>query len=166
MPDFLLLVDLANQIGHDRIVQFFDDDADGVVVDADPNVEQVLNQAEGLYYSRMRRAYGSRQALIDLATADSIVKGHVIWLACEIAAERRMEFTSTEGWGAYKVQYERAITELDLLSKGQTRSVGGEEAVGQGANTGGRIQPKPPAGEPNQFTFATSRNRPGGSGGF
>ncbi len=162
MPDFLLLADLENQITSDRIIQYLDDDGDGTVVDADSQVVQVLDQAEGQYYSRMLRAYPDRQSLITLANADSIVKGHVIWIACELASERHPEFCDAEGWGAFRVQYQRSIKELDLLSKGATHSFG-EEDVGSGANTGGTIQPSPPQGGARQFTFLPSRND--GSGG-
>ena len=163
--DFLTLNDLENQIGADRIIQFFDDDADGIVAGADPQVVQVLEQAESQYYSRMLRAYPSRESLIDLANADSSVKGYAIWMACELAAERRLEFTDAEGWGAFKMQYQRAIAELDLLSKGQARSIG-EEAVGQGANTGGKVQPSETALGEKPFVIAPSKRNPQGSGGF
>lgn len=162
MAEFLTLADLQNQIGAKRIEQYFDDDGDGVVDDLDPQVVQVLDQAEGQYYSRMLRAYGSKDALTTLANNDSVVKGHAIWIACELAAERRVEFTDSEGWGAFRVQYNRSIKELDLLSKGATHTIA-EEQVGQGANTGGTIQPSPPQGTTNQFTFLPSRND--GSGG-
>lgn len=165
MADFLTLADLSDKIGQQRIVQFFDDDADGVVDGADSQVAAVLEAAEAMYYSRLKRAYPGRQTLIDLANADPAVKSHVAWIACELAAERRLEFTSAEGWGAFKVQYDRALSELDLLSKGATRSIG-ETTVGKGANTGGKIQPKPPVGEADQFVFASSKARPGGTGGF
>lgn len=162
MAEFLDLSDLQNQIGAQRIVQYFDDDGDGVVDDLDPQVVQVLDQAEGQYYSRLLRAYSSKDALTTLANNDPVVKGHVIWIACELAAERKPEFTDAEGWGAWKVQYNRSIKELDLLSKGATRTIA-EEQVGAGANTGGTIQPSPPQGGAQQFTFLPSRND--GSGG-
>ena len=162
MPNFLTLADLSNQITASRIIQFFDDDGDGVVVDADSQVASVLEQAEGQYYSRMLRAYPSKDSLTTLANNDPVVKGHVIWIACELAAERRTEFTDAEGWGAFRVQYDRAIKELDLLSKGATHSIA-EEQVGLGANSGGVIQPSPNQGTEKQFTFLPSRND--GTGG-
>jgi hypothetical protein len=165
MPDILNLADLSNQVGLERVTQYFDDDGDGVVVDADPNVISVLDQAEGQYYSRLLRAYGAKSTLILLANNDPIVKGHITWIACELMAERRVEFTNAEGWGAFQVQYNRAIKELDLLSKGQTRSVG-EETVGLGGNSGGTVQAQQNIGTSRQFVFNPSKGDPNGAGGF
>ncbi len=165
MPDIIVIADLSNQVGLNRVLQFFDDDGDGVVTDADPNVVAILDQAEGQFYSRMLRAYPDKATLILLANADPIVKGHIVWLACELMAERRVEFTNAEGWGAFQVQYNRAMKEIDLLSKGAVRSIG-EATVGQGANTGGRLQPRQNIGTTKQFTFAPSKGDPNGPGGF
>lgn len=165
MPAIIALVDLSNQVGLERVVQFFDDDGDGVVVDADLNVIAVLDQAEGQYFSRMLRAYGDKATLILLAANDPVVKGHIVWIACELMGERRVEFTNADGWGPFQAQYNRAIKELDLLSKGATRS-GGEEVVGLGGNTGGRIQPAQNVGTTKQFTFNPSKGDPSGPGGF
>lgn len=165
MPDIIVIADLSNQVGLQRVIQFLDDDGDGVVADGDPNVDQILDQAEGQYYSRMRRAFGDTVTLVNLANSDPVVKGHIIWIACELMAERKLEFTNAEGWGAYQVQYKRAISELDLLSKGATRSAG-EAVVGLGANSGGTLQPAENIGTTKQFTFVPSRGDPNGPGGF
>lgn len=165
MADIITLADLSNQVGLARVVQFFDDDGDGVVDPADPNVVQVLDQAEGQYYSRMLRAYGDQATLVLLAQNDPVVKGHITWIACELMAERRVELTNSEGWGAFQVQYNRAIKELDLLSKGQARSIG-EAQVGLGANSGGTVQPRQNIGTSKQFTFNPSKGDPNGPGGF
>jgi len=165
MPDILVLADLSNQVGLNRVLQFFDDDGDGVVVDADANVMQVLDQAEGQYYSRLLRAYGDKATLILLANNDPVVKGHIVWIACELMGERRVEQIGADGWGPWKAQYQRAINEIDLLSKGQTRSVG-ESEVGLGANSGGVIQPATNVGTTRQFTFNPSKGDPNGPGGF
>ncbi len=165
MPDIIALADLSNQVGLQRVIQFFDDDGDGVVADGDPNVDQVLDQAEGQYFSRMLRAYGDKPTLILLAQNDPVVKGHIIWIACELMAERKVEFTNAEGWGAFQVQYKRALSELDLLSKGAVRSIG-EVVAGQGANTGGVVQPIDNIGTSQQFVFVPSTGDPQGPGGF
>lgn len=165
MPDIILLADLSNQVGLNRVIQFFDDDGDGVVADGDPNVDQILDQAEGQYYSRLLRAYGDKATLILLANNDPIVKGHIIWIACELMSERKQEFVNAEGWGAYQAQYSRSITEINLLSKGAARSIG-ESVVGQGANTGGTLQPATNIGTGQQFVFLPSKGTPQGSGGF
>lgn len=165
MPDIIALSDLSNQVGLQRVIQFFDDDGDNVVADGDPNVDAILDQAEGQYFSRMLRAYGDKPTLIILANNDPVVKGHIIWLACELMAERRVELTNADGWGAFQAQYKRAISELDLLSKGATRSAG-EAVAGQGANTGGKLQPIDNIGTSTQFTFVPSKGDPQGPGGF
>lgn len=165
MPDILVIADLSNQVGQNRIIQFFDDDGDGIVADGDPNVDQILDQAEGQYYSRIFRANGDKATAILMANNDPAVKGHIIWIACELMGERKPEFTNAEGWGPWQMQYNRAITELDLLSKAATRSAA-ESVVGLGANSGGTLQPATNIGTTTQFTFLPSKGDPSGQGGF
>lgn len=165
MPDFLTLTDLRNKIGAQKVDQFLADGGVGTLTDAHPTVIDVLEMAEGEAYSRMLRHYGSRETITEYANADPVFKSHVAWIACQLASERRTEFAAVDGQGTYASQYERAITYIENVSKGQLRGTGEEEA-GKGANTGGKLQPKPPAGTRRQFTFASGRNAPDGHGGF
>lgn len=100
-----------------------------------------------------------------LVANDPALKMHVVGVALQYAAERRPEFTDAEGVGPYKAQFTRAIDYFETLSKGLKRSKG-EVQAGQGANSGGKLQPKPPAATAQQFVFARSRDAPFGHGGF
>lgn len=170
MADFLALQDLFNRVGQETIEGYFDDSHNGVLTDESTIVDEVLSAAEGALYARMLRAYpgdpsdaaGAMQALVQ---NDPSVKVHCSWVAVQMAAERRPAFTDNDGNGPYKVQYDRAIEHFELLSKGTLRSQGETEA-GQGANTGGKLQPKPPGASYSQFVFAPGRDAPSGHGGF
>lgn len=165
MADYLALADLQAKVGAARVLQLFDDDGDGVLGVAElVNVWIVLEEAEGFAYSRMLRAW-TQDAVIDLAGADPLFKGHVAWVALELASERRPEFTSPDGKGQFWAQYERAIQFFDALSKNKQRSIG-ETAGGRAGTAGGNVSPTTTANTAAQFTFAPSRRSPHGHGGF
>lgn len=170
MADFLTLAKLYTRANPQKVKSYFDDDNNGVVTDADANVDAVLSAAEAEMYARMIRAYpgdpsdpdGPIQALV---ANDPGLEGHCIFVALQMAAERRTAFTDDDGKGPYSAQYDRAIAYFETLSKGLKRSMG-ETQAGKGANTGGKLQPKPPAGTSRQFIFAPSKDAPDGHGGF
>lgn len=170
MSDFLTITDLIDRVGSRKITGYFDDNNNGTLTDESTAIDVVLSAAEAELYARLLRAYpgdptdpaGALQLLI---ANDPALKMHCVGVALQYAAERRPEFTDAEGVGPYKAQWDRAMTYFDLLSKGQQRSRG-EVQAGQGANTGGKLQPKPPAATAGQFVFARSRDSPRGHGGF
>jgi len=163
--DFLTLADITQKITSATVRKYLDDALDGDLANDDATLQDFLHQAEGEYYNRMLRAYSDTTALIELAANDEALTGHIAWIACELISERRIEFTDADGWGAYKAQYERATAYIDRLSKGLSKSKG-QAAVGAGRTSGGRLQPKPPAGTSANFVFAPSRKAPSGHGGF
>jgi len=168
--DFLTLQDLYNRVPANTVNGYFDDSNNGTISEESAIVQDVLSAAEGEFYSRIMRAYPGNPkdpggAVQLLVANDSTLRMHIAWIAVEIACERRVEFTTSEGWGAYRAQYERAVKYIDNVSKGLQRS-SGETQAGKGANTGGNLQPAPPAGTVGQFVFASSRDAPGGHGGF
>lgn len=172
MADFLTLDMLYLKVGAATIKQYLIDDGSTALKDTDPIVQDVLQEAEGVGYSRMLRHYGSREAITDYANNDAAYRGHIAWIAIQFASERRKEFTDATGAGAWTTQYDRAIEHIDLVSKGQLRGTGetateeGGDAPGPGANTGGALQPKPPAATAANFVFAPSTKAPSGHGGF
>ncbi len=170
MADFLTLQDLYNAVGSRKVNGYFDDNHNGTVSDETAAVDDVLSKAEGEMYARMMRAYPGDPstpggAIQTLVANDPALKGHVIGVALQYAAERRPEFTDEDGVGPYKARWDRAIAFFETLSKGLKRSPG-EAQAGIGANTGGNIQPKPPSGANDQFVFARSKSSPTGHGGF
>ena len=88
-----------------------------------------------------------------------------VWIALELASERRPELCASDGKGRYLYQYERAIQYFDLMSKGQLRSIGEGEA-GAGANTGGATNPPLDPSDKPRFIFAPDLNSPTGHGGY
>lgn len=170
MADFLTLADLYSRVDPNKVLAYFDDDNNGVIADGDSQVDAVLSAAEAEMYARLMRAYpgdpadagGAMQSLVN---EDPALKGHVIFVALQLAAERRPEFTNAEGVGPYQTQWNRAITYFETLSKGLQRSRG-ERTAGVGANSGGNLQPRPPATTERQFIFAPSKSSPNGHGGF
>jgi hypothetical protein len=165
MAEYLVQADLEALVGTQKVLQYFDDDGTGSIDGSETGyLATILESAEGIVASRLLRAYPDVDSITLLANNDKGFKSHAAWIALEMASERRPEFGSNEGWGVFKVQYERAVEYFDMLSKGNIRSKG-ESAAGEGANTGGTLQPTL---ETNQarFTFAPDNNFPTGHGGF
>ena len=165
MPDIIAQSDLEAKVGAQKIAQYFDDDLDADLTSEALVIDTVMDEAEGEYFALMLKGFPSKQQCIDLANADPVLKGHIAWIAIELASERRPEFTAADGKGAYWTQYERARTHFKDVATNKKRS-GGEETAGKGKNVGGQVQPKPPAGEADSFVFAPSRKAPSGHGGF
>ncbi len=170
MADFLVIQDLIDRVGSRKVTGYFDDNNNGTLSDESTAIDIVLSSAEAEMYARLLRAYpgdpadpgGAMQLLV---ANDPALKNHVVSVALQFAAERRPEFSDDEGQGPFKGIFQRAIDYFETLSKGLTRSKG-ETAAGKGANTGGKLQPKPPAASAGQFVFARSRDSPSGHGGF
>lgn len=170
MADFLVIQDLIDAVGARSIIGYFDDENNGTIDDNTAGVDMVLSKAEGEMYARLLRHYPGdtsdpTSSLRVLVANDPALRSHVVSVALEYAAERRPAFLGADGSGPYQKQFDRAIDYFETLSKGQKRSPG-ERLAGKGANTGGKLQPKPPAASSSQFIFARSRNSPTGHGGF
>ena len=153
-PDFLVIDDLNSRVGPRKVIELFDDDNDGDLSEASEIAayEAILCEAESILYSRLLRSYTSKASIVLLASNDAIIKGHCAWIALEIASERRSFAAGREGRGAFVFQYERALAEFDLLSRGRSRSKG-EAVAGKSGNVGGVVQPVLQSGE-SRFTFA------------
>lgn len=172
VPVRLTINHLYARIGARRVNGYFDDSHNGEVGDEDETdaVNDVLSAAEGMFF-----AYGMRNwtgnprdagsAIIKLIDNDPILLMHLAWVACQMAAERRPEFTDENGNGPFKAQYERAEKYFVNISKGLQTSLGSIEA-GAGANAGGSFSQVDESGYPDPFIFASSKYRPGGPGGF
>lgn len=170
MAEFLTIDDLYSRVGAQKVNGYFDDANNGVLSDDSAAIDDVLCAAEGEYFSRMLKAYpgdwtDSESGIRVLVENDRALKMHVAWIALEFAAERRPEFCDEEGWGPYKIQYERALKYIENVAKAIQATPGSQEA-GDGANVGGMIQPSPPQGTKDQFIFAPSRDSKYGHGGF
>lgn len=153
-PEFLVLTDLYNKVGERQVIEWFDDDNDGDITGTTEIAayEQVMNEAESMYFSRLLRAYTDKDVCVTLAQNDEVIVGHVAWIACHIASERRPAFLGGDGEGQFLRQYERALSEIDLLSRGRSRSKG-EATAGVSGNVGGTLQPPVESGEA-RFVFA------------
>lgn len=171
MADILTLQLMYDLIGARRTKQYFDDSGDGVISDADTSVQMIFDMAEGEMYSRMFRAYSSRDEIITYAENDAAFRGNLTMVAAHLASERRGALTDSEGDGAYKAAYDRAMAYFDNVSRGLQRGTGEAGTLlnpgpGPGANTGGNLQPSPPADTGRQFVFTPNKNSPTGYGGF
>jgi hypothetical protein len=161
--------DLNTRVGPRRVIELFDDDNDGNITDASEIAayNAVMCEAESTLYSRLLRAYADKASIVLLAQNDDIIKGHCSWVALEIASERRSFAAGRDGRGAFVFQYERALQEFDLLSRGRSRSKG-EAVAGTSGNVGGVVQPALQTGE-SRFTFADEIGPDGmklGHGGY
>lgn len=171
MPAYVLaLQDLYNRIPANVVRGYFDDAGKGSICEDDDHVQDVLMAAEGELYSRLMRAWGGQPsdyqgALQKIIQNDPTLRMHLGWVACELACERRVEFTDALGNGAYKAQYDRAISYFENVSKGALRSPG--ELAGGGRNQVADGSSSPDvASVASDFMFAPGRNNPYGPGGF
>ena len=166
MPDILTRVDLDAKIGATRVTNLIDDSFNGTV-DGDEIafLDTIMEEAEGLAIGWLLAAGYTEEATKLLADNDRALKGNIAWMACELLSERKTEFTSDDGWGAYRVQYERAEKYFEALSRGRRRSKG-EKQAGANAQIGGQVTPSPPAGTARQHQFAPNKHSPNGRGGF
>ncbi len=89
MPDYMTLEDLHRKIGSQKIAQYFNDDGTGSVEADDPNVEDALDMAEGIAYSLMLRHYSNREQIATYALQDAGFRGHVAWIAIQMASDTR-----------------------------------------------------------------------------
>lgn len=161
--EYLTRAHLVACITEGRLVQYFDDDLDGVVADDDPNLVAVLLRAERMAETRMRRSYTHAQ-ILGMAAIDDQFVGNVAWIAAELASERRTEFLAADGKGAYWVQYTRALQEIDMLSKANIRTVA-EDTVGRLGNSGGNTTSRSLRRDDPVFAVAPGRGNHGNSGG-
>ena len=153
-PSFLTVYDLYSKVGERHVIELFDDDNDGNVTSASDvaALEATMNEAESILFSRLLRAYSNKDDIVALAQNDEVIRGHCAWVALEIGSERRGFALGGEGRGQYVYQYERALKEFDLLSRGRSRSKG-EEVAGTSGNVGGTLQQSVATGAP-RFDFA------------
>lgn len=167
MPNFLAREDLDQKIGSLTVTRYIDDSGNAVVDTGSEEdfLNQFMDEAEATAVSHMMSAGYDEAGVTIIAENDPAFKGQVAWIACELLAERRTSFNSDEGWGPYKVQYERSIEYLEKLAKGRRRTKG-EAQAGANAQVGGNVSPRPPSGTAAQFTFAPSKKSPSGHGGF
>ena len=161
---YLTLQDLYNLVGSNRVLQFFDDDLDESIADQSTETGAILEMAEAHVASFMLRAYNADD-ITTVANNDPAFKSHAAWIALQFASERRPEFGGVDGQGAFQNQFERAETFFDRLSKGGKRTLG-EANAGDGANTGGTVQPPLTNSTDPRFVFAPDNNAPTGHGGY
>lgn len=172
-PAVLTLADMYARCPANTIRGYFDDSNDGSLTDENSMVMDVLASAEGELYSRVARAWPGtlmtdpNSPIRLLILNDPTLRMHLAWIACELASERRIEFTDKDGWGAFRAQYERAIIYIENLSKGILKSPG-EAIVGPNGTSGGYVSGTQSGNgwEDPDFVFAPSRYSPGGHGGF
>jgi hypothetical protein len=161
-PQYLQLDDLRSRGGTETVERLFSQAGSGGAPDP-LKVNTILVEAEHLVASELLRAWSADDVTAMMKT-DEALRGQAAWVALELASESKHEFIAEDGWGRYKVQYERAMTHFKKLADGRIRTRSNKVDQG-GANAGGRIQPRMPANERN-FVFAPSNNSPKGQGGF
>jgi hypothetical protein len=161
VPDYLTSADLDARAGAARVDLLFDDDGDS---QRDPEVmNAIMCEAEDYAASRMLKSW-KRTAIAVLAAQDITFRGHVAWVALELASERRAEWLAEDGKGRYWAQYQRAKEHFDALAKSQISSQG-EVTAGANAQSGGKLGPTNDANRAT-FTFAADARAPRGHGGF
>lgn len=161
LNDFLTLRDLYVAVGSQRVRQLFDDDNDGSLDDSMDVIDQTLAAAESECYARLMRAFGTKDAVKVVALADPAIRHHCVWIALELASERRPEFLQSDGRGAFAYQYDRAIAYFESIAKGKNKTKPGTTS----AQEAGNLNP-PRVTDGVRFDFAPDRDHPTGRGGY
>ena len=166
--EFLTVDDLVARIGLDKVLKYADRDMDGSLGADDLSwLDQILVEAECVVYADLLRAYPDRASVILLMATDRGSRAHAAWMACERLAQSKPEFCAADGSGPYQTQFKLAAGLFEKMGRGRkTSAAAGATGVGAGVQVGGAAHPSPPRGTADQFTFAPSRGKPGGGGGF
>lgn len=160
---YLMAADLDIRVGAAAIDRMLDDDGDGLrdwVA-----LTEFMVDAEHLADSYLLKAWTSEQ-ISEIGRADRSFRGHVAWIAIELISERRHEFIAADGRGRYQMQYDRALSYFDRLSKNKLHTAA-EATASVGAQSGGDYNPKTsnPSSDAS-FVFASDKRYPTGHGGF
>jgi hypothetical protein len=126
--------DLALRMGGEaRLVQFFDDDGDGVVADGDAQLVQAMTDADDVVTGILLDK-GWSLAQLALLVGDRQVTRSWAGIAAQLAGERRPEFFDDKGLGPFDAIGQRGRMDLGKLAQGQVRSRREQETGGPGRN--------------------------------
>ncbi len=149
--------DVEDIIGADRLRQLCSVDGG----DADETrVERLIQQASDRAAGKLLKAFSAAQ-IVDLAAADTALRGAIVDLFCGLAVRGRPEFVGPDGHGVYSEVERMALVALEDIAKAKDRLIA-EEEVGQNPLVGNRLT----RAAPPRFTFAATRRCPKGPGGF
>jgi hypothetical protein len=161
MAEFTTLAKLQALITERRCVEFFDDDHDGTISEADAGVLFAKNSANDKVTSVIyRKGFSLEQ--VGLLTADESLQRYATCLFAMYAGQRRLEFLDGEGRGPFDAMGKQALTDLTAIATGELRSKV-EETAGANPLTNADTN----TGEPLFFVSRDPRY-PGtqGPGGF
>ncbi len=154
---FTSLGDLESRVGRSKVIECLDRDADGV---ADPNlVAVVVTDANKEVFSILNRKGYSPDQLKRLA-GDETLRRQAAWIAAECMVLMKPELISADGTTLYTAVANRARQQLSNIALAILRPQA-ESVAGAPSTVKGQIFESQPA-----FEFATSEDRPRGSGGF
>lgn len=157
---------LVLKMGGQRLVQYFDDDNDGV---ADPAaMEEVIEDANSDVESKLLGKGWTRERLEAAAALEDDVLSRIATnIAMGYAGERRPEWLDAEGKGPFDALREKAYERLKDLARARER-LPAETEVGKHTQVGGRLSKE--QNPDGHFIFAsTAEQRARGSrgpGGF
>jgi hypothetical protein len=147
---------LERSVGAATVARWFDDDGDGV---ADASiVADYLARATATARGKLSTSFPA--ALIDILKVDEQYQHQVAMIALGLACQRKPEWMNPDGSFPYERQMSMAKKELLDISKGVERLYYEKDAPNPTVN--GSSRPGPPLTP----TFAATKNRPGGPGGF
>lgn len=162
MANWTSLEDLVRKIGRRRVVEMFDDDNDGVILNEDATtaaeaVAQANDETTSILLNK-----GFSDAQLNALSQDAGLRRHATSILAQLAGERKTEFLSPEGKGPYDAIGERARSEIRKFRDGEARSrkeneTGPNPIVEADTNLGDPV-----------FIFSRDPRNPGtpGPGGF
>lgn len=135
--------DLETKMGAQRVLDFFDDDRDGTLGEADlERLESVVSEADDTTTGILIHKGWERTELKGLSR-DRALRRASTQIAMQLAAERRPEFQDAEGKSPYDFQGERGRKFLKEFASGAQRSRL-EDAHGKNASLRGRVSASTP----------------------
>ena len=149
--------DLETRVGAATVVQFTDDDGDGVADAA--TITWLLDTSSRIAEGILLKGYPSTDSIALLVGADPALLNDVVEIACGLMGGRRSGLLGPDGKVPYDGWRERACKRLQDVATAAIRSAG-ESAGGMNQILKTRVTPK------RDMIFAATRDKPNGSGGF
>ena len=123
MASFVTREELEAMLGTQRVLDYFDDDRDGVLNDTEiGNLEEVLAEANDFVVGQLQgKGYSGADELTKLSS-DRALRRSAKQIAADLAGDRRPEFRTEDGSSAFATAGERGRAYLKSFATQEVRT--------------------------------------------
>lgn len=145
MATFLTPEELENHIGAKRVLDFFDDDRDGVLSDTEREklIEVVAVTNDTVTGAVVKKGWDG--AALNELCEDRALRFAAKQIASSICGERKPEFFDANGDAPFAAQGKRGMQYLKDLVKGEQRSRAEDTGAGGNRSIRGRVSISTPS---------------------